>query len=100
MKKMRGKPDLSGIEAPLKDPNDFLEGGAGDLSDRAYKGKTLTNIAGEAPPVATVQKLFRIRWDVAKALKDRVSAESSMGKRVTETEVVESLLKNYLNIDS
>ena len=36
MKKMRGKPDLTGIATPLKDPTAFLEGGAGDVADKAH----------------------------------------------------------------
>lgn len=97
MKKMRGKPDLTGIATPPKDPNAFLEGGAGDAADKGHR--SVVPGAGE-PPVPTVQKLFRIRWDIAKALKDAASAESLPGHRVTETEIVERLLKQHFGIES
>jgi hypothetical protein len=49
--------------------------------------------------VPTVQKLFRMRWDIAKALKDAANA-SQYRARVTETEIVERLLKQHFGIDS
>ena len=97
MKKMRGKPDLTGIATPLRDPTAFLEGGAGDVADKAHRDAPKP--AAHEPPVALVQKLFRIRWDLAKALKDAANAESVPGHRVTETEIVERLLKQHFGID-
>ena len=102
MKKMRGKPDLTGIATPLKDPTAFLDGGAGDVADKAHRDAPKPKPAAPAadePPVALVQKLFRIRWDLAKALKDAANAESVPGHRVTETEIVERLLKQHFGID-
>ncbi|HDT5901210.1 TPA: hypothetical protein QHC20_005203 [Raoultella ornithinolytica] len=101
MKKMRGKPDLTGIATPPKDPTAFLEGGAGDVADKAHRDASKSAApAADEPPVPTVQKLFRMRWDIAKALKDAASAESVPGHRVTETEIVERLLKQHFGIDS
>ena len=97
MKKMRGKPDLTGIATPLKDPTAFLEGGAGDVADKAHRDAPKP--AADEPPVPTVQKLFRMRWDIAKALKDAANAESIPGHRVTETEIVERLLKQHFGIE-
>ena len=100
MKKMRGKPDLTGIATPLKDPTAFLEGGAGDVADKAHRDSSKSAApAADEPPVPTVQKLFRMRWDIAKALKDAASAESVPGYRVTETEIVERLLKQHFGIE-
>jgi hypothetical protein len=96
--KMRGKPDLSGIATPKKDPTAFLDGGAGDIADKsAVVSKPV--IVNDEPPVPTVQKLFRLRWDVAKALKAKAAEQSGPGHRVTETEIVENLLKEYFSID-
>ena len=98
MNRMRGKPDLSGITPPQKDPNAFLEG-ARENSITPTPSSSVSTSAAELPPVPTVQKLFRIRWDIAKALKNGALAESSPSRRVTETEIVERLLKQYLKID-
>ena len=50
-------------------------------------------------PVPVVQKMFRLRWNIATALKAEASRESSReGRRVTETEIVERLLKKHLKI--
>lgn len=99
MSQMRGKPDLSGITPPQKDPTAFLEGAREDCIAPTPSSLVSTPDT-ELPPVPTVQKLFRIRWDIAKALKNRAIAESYPTRRVTETEIVERLLKQYLNINS
>ena len=101
MSKMRGKPDLTGIVRPAKDPSAFLEGGAGEAADKTRTSTAKTGISeADEPPVPTVQKLFRLRWDVAKALKAKAAEASGPGHRVTETEIVEDLLKKYFNMDS
>lgn len=102
MSRMRGKPDLSGITPPRKDPTAFLEGATEDCitPTRSSTANHISAHVAEFPPMPTVQKLFRIRWDIAKGLKNGAIAESSPGCRVTETEIVERLLKQYLNIDS
>lgn len=99
MSKMRGKPDLSGIATPKKDPTAFIEGGAGDIADKSAVVSKPVAVDDE-PPVPTVQKLFRLRWDVAKALKAKAAEASGPGQRVTETEIVEALLKQHFGIDS
>ena len=96
MSKMRGKPDLTGIATPKKDPNAFLEGGVGDAADKAHSKPAMPT--ADAPPVPIVQKLFRLRWDVARALKDGALEESVPGRWVTETEIVERLLKQHFGI--
>jgi hypothetical protein len=52
-------------------------------------------------PEPTVQKMFRLRWDVASALKLKALQESALNRRrVTETEIVERLLQQYFNLDA
>lgn len=73
---MRGKPELS-----------FLEGGKADLAE-APKA---------IPPTAVVQKIFRLNWEICKDLKlDAARRSAETGKRVTETAIVERLLRDYL----
>lgn len=104
---MKAKPDISGFVGG-KDPNTFLEGGAGDRSNRPSRESTKAPAADAAPvevvaakPEPTVQKLFRLRWDVANALKmGATQASIASGKRVTETEIVEALIREKFNIAS
>jgi hypothetical protein len=92
---MKTKPDIRAFVAD-KDPTAFLEGGAGDKPNRATPPKTAPE---PAKPELTVQKLFRLRWDVANALKMGALQESmSSGKRVTETEIVEALIRQRFKI--
>lgn len=87
---MKKKPDLNG----LKDPTDFLNGGAADLAERK---NTKKNKIKER--VATQQKIFRLSVDVSNALKIHVAqSQANTGIRITETEVVEKLLREYLGI--
>ncbi len=77
---MKGKPDVAAFRADGIDA--FIsaaEGGGG--------------------PKPTIQKLFRLRLDVANALKLYVvKASVESGKRLTETEVVEALLIAFLKV--
>lgn len=104
---MKAKPDISGFVAG-KDPNAFLEGGAGDRSNRSAREASKL-VPSDAPPAEveaakpepTVQKLFRLRWDVANALKmGATQASIASGRRVTETEIVEALIREKFNIAS
>jgi hypothetical protein len=92
---MKTKPDIRAF-AGDKDPSAFLEGGAGD---RPMRAKTAAEPLAPTKPEPTVQKLFRLRWDVANALKMAAAQETiSSGKRVTETEIVEALIRQRLKI--
>lgn len=52
-------------------------------------------------PIPTVQKLFRLRWDTANALRMGAAQMSTkQARRVTETEIVESLIRQHFKIDS
>ena len=46
-----------------------------------------------------MQKLFRLRWDIANALKLGAAQESAKtGKRVTETDIIQQLLKKHYSL--
>lgn len=89
---MKKKPDISSFGL-AKDPSAFLDAGAGDLANTS---------ATQTPPTKpepTVQKLFRLRWDTAYALKMNAVRESiENGSRVTETEIVEALIRKHLGL--
>lgn len=90
---MKKKPDLSGFSQPAKDPTAFLEGGAADVANRSVPA------AQQVKPEPTVQKLFRLPWDVAQALKIGAAEQSAaQGKRVTETEIVEALIRDHFQV--
>lgn len=97
---MKKKPDISGFGLP-KDPSAFLEAGAGDLAN-STAGPTRPTAAPTLPakkPEPTVQKLFRLRWDTANALKVGAVRESiENGSRVTETEIVEGLIRKHFGL--
>jgi hypothetical protein len=122
---MKVKPDISRFARLAKDPTAFLEGALVDRLEKpnapaasvptsppALEGEAgpSSPSASSAPPVPpspaakpepTVQKLFRLRWDTVNALRDAAAQESrSQGKRVTETEIVETLLRSHLKLDS
>ncbi len=88
---MKGKPDLRGLDRnPHLDPNDFLDGADSEQGHASRSKRTLV----AAKPEPTVQKLFRLRWDVANALKmEAAQASVEQGRRVTETEIVEELIR-------
>ena len=101
---IKSKPDIKSFN---KDPNDFLEGGEADKAlskSRSAPEKTAdkeaTAFAIEAfKPEPTVQKLFRLRWDIANVLKLGAAQESAKtGKRVTETDIIQQLLKKHYNL--
>lgn len=104
---MKAKPDISGFVGG-KDPTAFLEAGAGDRpgqgslsASKAKEAEREVEVAAPAKPEPTVQKLFRLRWDVANALKmGATQASIAAGKRVTETEIVEGLIRERFKIDS
>ncbi|KQQ65503.1 hypothetical protein ASF84_24730 [Pseudomonas sp. Leaf127] len=97
---IKSKPDIKSFK---KDPNDFLEGGE---ADKALNKMTVREepVAQEPAieafkPEPTIQKLFRLRWDIANALKMGAAQESAKsGKRVTETDIVQQLLKKHYNL--
>jgi len=101
---IKSKPDIKSFK---KDPNDFLEGGEADkalskshsTTEKAAVEEATAHVVVAFKPEPTVQKLFRLRWDIANALKLGVAQESAKtGKRVTETDIVQQLLKNHYNI--
>lgn len=97
---IKAKPDIKRFN---KDPNDFLEGGEADKPVSRGRQKKSDEIDSNSievfKPEPTVQKLFRLRWDVACALKLGAAQESAKtGKRVTETDIIQNLLITYFKI--
>ncbi|MCD5995574.1 hypothetical protein KDX38_18345 [Pseudomonas sp. CDFA 602] len=101
---IKSKPDIKSFN---KDPNDFLEGGEADKAlskSRQVKEQPEVEASAAQPmdafkPEPTVQKLFRLRWDIANALKLGAAQESARtGKRVTETDIVQQLLKKHYSL--
>lgn len=102
---IKSKPNINTFK---NNPDDFLEGGEADKAiikkrDSVRKDTSIDSLASTQQnfkPEPTVQKLFRLRWDIANALKINAAKESARtGKRVTETDIVQNLLKKYYNID-
>ena len=100
---IKSKPDIKSFR---KDPNDFLEGGEADkaLTKPAPReqpaAKVQEPVIEALKPEPTVQKLFRLRWDIANALKIGAAQESAKtGKRVTETDIVQQLLKQHYGLE-
>lgn len=100
---MKAKPNTDQFKIK-KDPSAFLEGGAADIADRIEKPKQSVVAIKEpvpepdfVPKVHREQKVFRLPLDLINALK-RESYERSMktGSRVTETELVEQSLREFL----
>ncbi|MHB8314434.1 MAG: hypothetical protein ACYDCW_01790 [Acidithiobacillus ferrivorans] len=89
---MKSKPDLRGLGRPSRlDPNNFLNGAD---PERGQEPPTERSSQVAAKPEPTIQKLFRLRWDVANALKmEAAQASVEQGRRVTETEIVEELIR-------
>lgn len=86
---MKSKPDVSRFNKSSVDQERFLEN----------VGKSPENLSIEKMPKAYVLKSFRLSWEVVKALKLYVAKKSvETATRVTETEIIENLLRNYLKI--
>lgn len=105
---MKGKPDLSGFTqrpAPAKPLDDFLREGAADQAIQGAQPAQAPGAAGvqvgvdEHKPEPQVQKLFRLRWDTVHALRLGAAEESNVqGRRVTETEIVEALIRKRFKL--
>lgn len=101
---MKSKPNTDQFKIK-KDPTLFLEGGDFESIDRANKDQQ-TPITPQEPHQRQMvieskmhreQKVFRLPLDLINQLK-RESYERSVktGSRVTETELVEQALRNFL----
>ena len=89
---MKAKPDLSSFRPPAKDPSAFIEGD--DTSERRTSVPASTPVA--AQPEAGVQLNIRVSMDVLDALKEYVFEQSKKKIRVTQSQVVERLLRDFL----
>jgi hypothetical protein len=97
---MRTKPDVSDFAQAPRDPSAFLDGAGADFPPPPAAPGPRTVLVELVKPEPTVQKLFRLRWDVASALKVGAAQESAAnGRRVTETEIVERLLRQHYGLD-
>lgn len=110
---MKGKPDVSSFTqrpAAAKPLDDFLREGAADqalqVADHrpaepaAQPGAAMGRASeDEHKPEPQVQKLFRFRWDTVNALRLGAAEESNVqGRRVTETEIVEALIRKRFKL--
>lgn len=87
---MKSKPDVSQFNKNRVEQEKFLE----NVSN------SLENVSLGKMPKAYILKSYRLSWDVVKALKLYVAKKSvETASRVTETEVIEDLLRNHLNIN-
>ncbi|WGO82164.1 hypothetical protein [Arsenophonus apicola] len=88
---MRVKPNLKNF----KDPTEFLENGAADKAESKYSANKIK----KSDVIPTQQKIFRLPVDVVNNLKLHVTKlQIESGKRITETDIIESLLRKYLNM--
>lgn len=95
---MKKKPDVSFFVNYKKDPASFLEGGIADAADN-FEINNNSDSKKKTTPENIVQKLFRLRWSTASALKIGAAKESATtGRRVTETEIVYSLIREHYKI--
>lgn len=87
---MKSKPDVSQFDKSSVEQDRFLENVRGSQE----------NSSVEKMPKAYVLKSFRLSWDVVKGLKLYVAKKSvETATRVTETEIIEDLLRSYLKIN-
>lgn len=94
MGKIKGKPDTS-MFIKMKDPTAFLEGAFSEN----FENKGLKNSSNKLATEPVYQKIFRFRLDTINALKVGAAQESvSAGKRITETEIVEKLIRKYYKL--
>lgn len=98
---MKNKPDLSGFQRPAlkKDPSAFLDGAEADRAESQTNAPSRTEPKEKGGRRPTVQKLFRLRIETASALKLAAAERSAaLGRRVTEQEIVEQVLREHLNL--
>jgi hypothetical protein len=93
---MRKKPDTRSFEM-TKDPSAFLDGGVAEHQALPVSPTSNTNTAKTGQPKLT--KIFNLSPELVQALKKEAFERSTNeGRRVTETELVDSALRQYLNI--
>jgi hypothetical protein len=87
---MKKKPDLSSFKALAKDPTAFLDDASADRAEKP---------AEETRKPAAVAKLFRLSPDAAAAIKmDATQRSIATGRRVTETEIIEQLVRDHYKL--
>lgn len=89
---MRKKPDTRAFLAP-KDPSAFLDAFTAEQPEK----KPVPSIRSAGQPKLT--KIFNLTPELVQALKREAFERSTLeGRRVTETELVDAALRQYLNI--
>lgn len=89
---MRKKPDTRAFSAP-KDPSAFLDG----ATELAPAHPSLAQPTRAGQPKLT--KIFNLSPELVQALKREAFERSTLeGRRVTETELVDSALRAYLKL--
>lgn len=99
---MRTKPKAALVQPDMLDSrmDVFLGGGAADAAAAPPKPAPASGPRPEYAPRPTVQKLFRLREDTCHGLRGAaISASAKEGRRVTETEIVERLIRRHLKMD-
>ncbi len=94
---MRGKPNISRFQAKTApseaEINAFIEGGQEVVVPSEHTGRKKVD-----KPI-THQKIFRLSNEVINGLKLHLAQQQAQtGHRVSETEVVETLLRGFLKL--
>lgn len=93
---MKLKPDVSSFQQPPRTVDAYLDGA---VADRRIEQESVTVSFVKPEPV--IQKMFRLHWDAVTALKKGAAQESAQqGRRVTETEIIERLIRQYYKLDN
>ncbi|MEY2864415.1 MAG: hypothetical protein RLY58_2122 [Pseudomonadota bacterium] len=93
---MRKKPDTRAFSAP-KDPNAFLDGGIADRTEIKTTAIESPSTVKQGQPKLT--KIFNLSPILVQALKQEAFDRSNReGRRVTETELVDAALRQFLNL--
>ena len=98
---MKGKPDISDFSGGAKDVDAFLDGASADVPAGRSGADARKGAAEPGKPEVIVQKMFRLRWETSQALKAGALQETARnGRRVTETEIVERLIREHFGLSS
>ena len=98
MGKIKGKPDTS-MFSQMKDPTKFLEGASLENFENSNLKVSNNSVSDIKKLDPVFQKMFRLRLDTINSLKVGAAQESvDSGRRITETEIVERLVRKYYKL--
>lgn len=94
---IRSRPDtLSEAGVTAKDPSGFIAEGDSAESTSPLAPQMTKFVAVSDP---TIQKVFRLRWDIAQALAQSAATRSrEEGRRVHEKDIVQDLLREHFRL--